>query len=198
MKQRGFGWPWLLGAAALLLAPGCAPNDPLEGRIEAADYVGMSMWRADLGSRLEPAELADLDLALQEIRYQVMAEGMSGSEAVEAGLIEKVHGKSVRDILLSGLRARLARVEREEMSIRLALPINAASVRRRTGVERLERKAQVEDQVGRLEEDDAEVLRLKARLDAYGDRSSAPGACREPRAAAWAPVSPANARRPSA
>jgi hypothetical protein len=157
-----------LGAAALLLAAGCAPNDPLDTRVEATDYVGMTMWRSDLGSRLDRAEEADLDQALQEIRYQVMAEGLSGSEAVEAGLIEKIHGTSVRDILILGLRARLARIEREQMSIRLALPVSAAAVRRRTGVERMEANARVEDQATRLERDDAEALRLKERLQAYG------------------------------
>jgi hypothetical protein len=168
MSRTACEWHRIPVAAALLLAAACAPNDPLETRMEASDYIGLSMWRSDLGSRLDRDEAADLDQALQEIRYQEMAEGLSGSEAVEAGLIERTHGKNVRAILVAGLRERLSRVEKEEMSIRRALPINAASIERRSGVEKLERRAQVEDQAGRLEEADREVLRLKARLAVYG------------------------------
>ena len=169
MVPLGYGLrEWVLMLPLALLACGCSPRDPLETRVNAADVLGFDMWQSDIRERLGPAQRNDLAQALQEIRFHVMAGGASGSAAVEDGLIARIDGKSVREVLALELGWRLERALKEQADLKAAIPYNSQAVHRRKGVESLDMASRVERQVERLEAADEEVARVRSRMAVDG------------------------------
>lgn len=116
----------LAAALACLAAPACGPREPLEGKVDAGDYVSFSMWRSGAAGRLTPRQLADLDEAVQEIRFHVMAAGKaSGSAAVDAGMLRMIDGGTVRHALQLGLGLELKRARAEKSALEASMARNA-------------------------------------------------------------------------
>ena len=111
---------------AVLAVSACGPSDPLEGKVDAVDYVTLSMWRSGAAGRLSPQQLADLDEAVQEIRFHVMAEGkVSGSAAVEEEALHVMEGQTVRHVLRQGLGWELRRASAEKAALEVSMAQNA-------------------------------------------------------------------------
>ena len=111
---------------AVLAVSACGPSDPLEGKVDAVDYVTLSMWRSGAAGRLSPQQLADLDEAVQEIRFHVMAEGkVSGSAAVEEEALHVMEGQTVRHVLRQGLGWELERASAEKAALEVSMAQNA-------------------------------------------------------------------------
>ncbi len=128
--QGRAGGARLCGALAVLVAglgfSACGPSDPLEGKVDAVDYVTFSMWRSGVAGRLTAQQLADLDEAVQEIRFHVMAEGrVSGSAAVEEEALHVIEGKTVRHVLRQGLGWELRRASAEKAALEVSMNQNA-------------------------------------------------------------------------
>jgi hypothetical protein len=116
----------LAGALACLAAQACSPGDPLDSRVEAGDYVTYSMWRSGAAGRLTPLQLADLDEAVQEMRFHVMAEGkVSGSAAIEDEMLRLLNGRTVRGALQVGLGWELERAAAEKSALDASMRQNA-------------------------------------------------------------------------
>jgi len=100
--------------AAGLAAAGCGARDPLESKVTAESPVGLQMWMADASGRLSQEQAANLQEAIQELRFRIMAEGRaSGSGPIEAALCGEIDGKSVREVVIAGFNCEAARLQGE-------------------------------------------------------------------------------------
>jgi len=160
----------LVALLAGLAAGACAPADPLEGRVDAADALAFSMWRSEAAARLMPAQLADLDKAVQEYRFHVMARGgASGSAAVEDAALRMIAGRTLRHVLRQGLGWELERASAEKAALEASMRRNAL-LRTRPGDKASEGYlADLADrQASRLRSAAAEVDHVRERLAAAG------------------------------
>jgi hypothetical protein len=159
----------LIAAAALLLGA-CAKADPLSRTLDASSPLSLTMWRSNANDFLSAEQQADLDLSLQQIRFAIMGEGrVSGSEAIEAELLQRVDGMSVRAVLKLGLGADLAREVAERDATRAFIQRNA-TVRTAAGdlasQDYLEHFRETQER--RLKAAEDEIARVSARLAADG------------------------------
>lgn len=161
----------ILGAALFCLAAAaCGPRDPLDGKVDAGDAVSFSMWKSRAGGGLSALQQADMDQAVQEIRFHVMAEGkVTGRDAVEGATLQAMDERTVRYVLQLGLGWELQRAEAERSAIQAAMGANAL-LRTRPGDR--ESAAYLSDlherQVIRLRAATEEVRRTRERLSAAG------------------------------
>jgi hypothetical protein len=118
---------WRVAAAVLSLAAGgCAPRDPLDTRVSADTYTSFSIFMAKIGERLGPEGTKDLNEAVQEFRFRVMAEGKaSGSDAVDEAMRQAIDGRTVGEVLRGGLGRELTRLEAERDQLRKSMAENA-------------------------------------------------------------------------
>jgi hypothetical protein len=117
---------WILCAALACALSGCAPSDPLDTKVIANDELGLSMWKGDVARSLTLRQAADIDLALQEIRFHIMATGAaSGSKAVEDAMLQSVDGQTLRHVLQEGLGWGLERSEAERSTLEAGMKTNA-------------------------------------------------------------------------
>jgi hypothetical protein len=118
-------WKIIL-AAACAATQGCGPSDPLDLTVKADTYVGFAMWETNARERLDPAQMADFEEAVQEIKYRTMANATKGStETVEEAARDAVDGRSVRYVLELGLGWELSRLQGERAELDKATSGNA-------------------------------------------------------------------------
>jgi len=115
-----------LGAAALalgLLVMGCsrAPTDPMEERVAAGDTLTLSMWRSHLDPILTDEQHAAFDKALEEIKLQIMGQGVHGRAAIDEAFLRKIDGLTVREVTRSGLRWELIQAQAESAALTASL-----------------------------------------------------------------------------
>jgi hypothetical protein len=116
---------WIL-CAAVAWGAGCSPSDPLEYKVIANDELGLSMWRGDASRQLTLRQQSDLDLALQEIRFHIMATGAaSGSKPVEVAMLQMIDGQTLRHVLQQGLGWELERAQAERSTLEAGMKTNA-------------------------------------------------------------------------
>lgn len=128
--ERDFGLPrallWLSCAVLACVLAGCGPSDPLEMKVSANDELALSMWKGEASRDLSPGQLADFDLATQEMRFHIMASGAAtGSAAVEAAMLQMINGQTVRHVLQQGLGWNLERAEAERSTLEAGMRTNA-------------------------------------------------------------------------
>jgi len=83
----------------------------------ASSPIDLVWWRADASGRLDREQWRDLDEAIQEIKFRIMIDHTaSGSDAVDQAMRERINGRTVREVLTTGYRSRLDRlnIERAE------------------------------------------------------------------------------------
>jgi hypothetical protein len=128
-KPRGTppGTPGLAAACAfLLLLAGCGGGDPLDHKVDSGDQISFSIWESKAEASLTPDQVADMNTALQEYKFHIMAEGTAhGSEAIEAALMDAINGQTLRGIMLQGLGWELDRAEAERARLEDSLKKNA-------------------------------------------------------------------------
>jgi hypothetical protein len=119
-------WKILLATVWGAALQGCGPTDPLDLNVNADTYVGFSMWETSARERLEPAQMADFEEALQEIKYRTMADATAGStETVDETTRDAINGRSVRYVLELGLGWELSRLQGERAELDKATNGNA-------------------------------------------------------------------------
>ena len=119
---------WLTVSAALC---GCHPANPLDQKIMASSPIDLVWWRADASGRLDREQWRDLDEAIQEIKFRIMIDHTaSGSDAVDQAMRERINGRTVREVLTTGYRSRLDRLNIERAESINVITTNARLVTR--------------------------------------------------------------------
>ncbi len=139
--------------------------------------MGFAMWRSHAASSLSPEQLADFDQAVQAIRIRVMSVGQtSGSEWIDAEARGIVDGKTVREVLRTGLGWKLELTVAERSALQEALRNNALM---RTNPGDFASAHYLEDlhdrQAARLDAALREEAGIRARLVASGLPADPPG-----------------------
>jgi hypothetical protein len=158
-------------AALVIFVAGCSKGDPLDSPVKAPDETTFNMWRADENGALPPEQLGDIDKAVQEIRFQVIAEGKaSGSEAVEAATLQEIDGMTVRKVLQRGLGLELTRAEAERSMLEESLKVNeqirTRDIYTKTADDLTKLTDQRDRQLPRLQAATEEVERTKRKIAA--------------------------------
>jgi hypothetical protein len=160
--------PRIFGMCACLIAAGCSQGNPLDKRVQSADYVSFAIWEEKVESDLAPDQVADLKQALQEARFHIMAEDTAhGSEAVEAALMDSLNGQTLREVILKGLGWELDRAEAERARLEDSLKKNAQMTTKPGDSDSANYLSDLrERQTNRLEAATEEVNRTRARITA--------------------------------
>ena len=164
-------FPRVLAIALVLLAlAGCGPRDPLESTVDGGDPLSFSMWRSHAADRLSPDQLGDFDHAVQAIRIRVMSVGQtSGSEGIDLAMLRIVDGKTVREVLRTGLGWELELAEAERLTLEDSLRKNALMRTRPGDTASANYLSDLHDrQAARLGAATLEVARIRGRLAASG------------------------------
>lgn len=168
-KRSGQAAGWL-GVIVLGLAS-CArpPADPLDQSVTFTTLSAQQQWRGRIGRDVKPEQAADIDVAIQELKFQAMAGGVSGSEAIAAAVAEQTNGKTVRQLIELGLCAKLDRLEEQRNAATNFLAQNALLVTRDTdpaSTEYLAKKRS--NQLARRNALDTEIAAVRERMKADG------------------------------
>jgi hypothetical protein len=172
-KKRATVLVFAGAAAALLFGCDHKPADPLDSVIKAETPLDLQRWRERLADDLKPEQAQDVDVAIQELKFQSMAQGVSGTAAVDATVVEKVKNKTARQLIELGLTAKLDRLEQQQTTINTFIAQNAMLVTRggdATSADYLARKR--EDQVARRDALAKEIAGARERMKA--DRITPP------------------------
>lgn len=102
---------WILGLAGALVASGCGPRDPLAAHVDAETPEALASWRRR-AERLAPGPAwPELTEMLRELR---LASSVGRDEpAADRAVCERIRGKTLREVLVLGHQARLARLRKE-------------------------------------------------------------------------------------
>lgn len=167
MNKRGAFVLTLLG---FVLLSGCARRDPLDNVVQADSGLSLLLWRRDAGGGVA---WADFDVALQELRFEVMIRGEAhGSEEIEQRVRARIHGHTVREVLLAGWEKRRTRFATERAQL--------------TGF--LEKNEQLKDVPGSAEAD-AYLENKQRQLNEQRDRAARQVRDAEAKLASWQPAS---------
>ncbi len=133
-SQSGSGFSSLrraLAVAVLVVTVGCGPSDPLAKTIRAKGAIAVNVWQAGLPGEFSVAERLRIEGALQEIRLKIMGDKeATGSEPITVALGEKIHGRTVREVIQLGCESRLLRLRGEGAGLERALEQNSRLVTR--------------------------------------------------------------------
>jgi hypothetical protein len=173
MEPRGLSRGPALAAASLALVAlcsACVPSDPLERKLNGSDPTSFAMSTTDARTSLSPEQVADLDQALQQIKFAVMAEGKeSGGDAVASELIRRVDGKTVRAVIEMGFRLELLRALAERDSMTACLVRDAAAKTAPGDFSKADLLDHIrEAHTERLRSATVEIAQVRARLTADG------------------------------
>jgi hypothetical protein len=172
----------LLLAALALAASGCGPTDPLDGKVDAADDLALSMWRSKAEGDLSPQQLQDFDRSVQEIKFHIMAAGSaSGAEAVGLAMRQSIDGQTLRHVLQQGLGWELERAEAERSTLETGMKQNALMTTRPGDTDSANYLADLKErQTVRLRAATDEVNHARERLAAAGGSAPAPVPTKSP------------------
>lgn len=123
-------FPMTLRTLACLLLScvmvGCSPVKPLEQKIKAGSSNEFTLWRMHVRQSLDPAQWADVDVAVQEIKIRMMIDRIaSGSEAVDEAMRARIDGCSVSEVLKTGFRSKYDRLTGELSELEAVIERNA-------------------------------------------------------------------------
>jgi hypothetical protein len=135
----------VLAACVIALTGGCGPSDPWLQQVSAKSPTEFNIWQSRLAGKFSAADRTRIADALQEVRLQIMGERelrramdepvISGSEAIESALRERVHGRPLREVLQLGYEIRVRRLSRELAGLEDAMKRNAGLVTKPGDVE---------------------------------------------------------------
>lgn len=112
MKPRCGQWAgWILGLASVIATSGCGAGDPLAARVEAENPETLASWRKRAELRAPGPAWPELAEMLRELR---LASSVGRDEpAADGAVCERIRGKTLREVLILGHQARLARLRKE-------------------------------------------------------------------------------------
>lgn len=102
-----------LVSAWCVLITGCTQERRGDTTIDSSSTLKFAIWRSKVGAEFTPKEWAAFDVALQEIRYEAMAAGFSGSASIDSAVRELIDGQTVEYVVQRGLNRKLNRYIRE-------------------------------------------------------------------------------------
>lgn len=115
--------PFVIGCALLF---GCARTPPYQQLVTADTPVNFAMWRAENSDSLTPKEWMLFDQAMTALKLKIMMEGQaSGSEAIDQAMRTKIDGVQLGEVILSGLRIRLKRMQADKTILEESLLANS-------------------------------------------------------------------------
>jgi len=128
------------------------------------------MWRSHAAADMSPEQVSDFDEAVQAIRIRVMSVGnTTGSEWIEAEMLKLVNGKTVRDVIGTGLSWKLELTVAEREVLEDSLRKNALMRTRPGDTESARYLADLHDrQAARLEAALREEAQIRSSLAACG------------------------------
>ncbi len=148
----------------VLLLVSCTRTAPLDEKISATTPMALTMWRSSLGTGLTQAQWKAFDLALQEIKNDVMFKNeATGSEAIAEAMRARIEGRPVREILTLGFTLKCARLEYEQAEYEKMISYNS-NFRTRAGDTEaaLSLAALIKRQHERLKQIKAELAQTRA------------------------------------
>lgn len=99
--------------ALLSVVPGCGKKSGLDYQVVARTPDELAATREHLENVLDPQHLQFFDTAVQELKLDAMNAGIEGAARRDEEMRTRVEGKSVRDVILLGWKARQGRLTRE-------------------------------------------------------------------------------------
>ena len=158
----------LLGLAFVLaaLSASCQRGDPAQHPVTAATVTEFTRWRTGLSDKLSAEQWREFDLVVQEIKLRVMADKeATGSEAVDAAMRKRIHGKTLSQVLALGTDYKIQRLTADRAELARTLEQNT-SMRGKAGDTAAGKHLDSlrERQQARLERLDAEIAGLQQRL----------------------------------
>jgi hypothetical protein len=113
---------WSVGLLVLvsLFVASCDSRSPLDREVKAGSTEEWQAWQS---RGYVPADYrADFDKAIQELKIRVMNEkGTSQSDVLNEGMRARIHGNTLREVLIAGFQARRDRLERERLEVQARL-----------------------------------------------------------------------------
>ena len=157
-------------ACLCVVCDGCTRVDPQHALIAAEDGPAFAAWQRKVVSEFPAALRQEFADAVQEIRFHLGAQpGVTGRDAVEAALCQRIDGHTVTEVLLLGDGFKLSRLEADRVQLQRVTNANAHLVTKpddRAAANQLEQlRAQ---QQKRLDGIDADIRQAKARIAANG------------------------------
>jgi hypothetical protein len=153
--------------------------------------MDLVLWRDRVGGGLTPAQCLDFDAALQEIRFNIMADGeATGARAIEEALREKIAGRTVRQVLQIGYESKLARLNADSEKLDSFIRRNA-QLRPVDGISADFLVDVHDEQVSRLRAMDEESEEIGRKLDLLLQRPHSVRRSRAPLPEAPKPQAPA-------
>lgn len=100
-------------ATASMMIVGCGSKNPMDLEVKAASADEFSAFRERVSSQLTADQRTWFDTAVQELKMKAIDEGVKGIEGREQSVRAAMNGKSVRETIVLGWKARIARLEGE-------------------------------------------------------------------------------------
>ncbi|HUR59418.1 MAG TPA: hypothetical protein VM029_17005 [Opitutaceae bacterium] len=116
------------GAVAFIIffATSCQRTARYDEKVTAETAADFGRWQRDVQGSFKPAEWAEFEAALQDIKVRIIAhKEASGAAGVNDALRPKIHGRTVRDVLRQGYEAKLWRLNVELTELEKMIKGNA-------------------------------------------------------------------------
>jgi hypothetical protein len=118
--------PLILVFAFCVVATGCQRTPRYEQKVAAETTSDFGRWQRDVQGSFKPAEWAEFESALQDIKVRIIAhKEATGADGVNDALRPKIHGRTVREVLRQGYEAKLWRLNVELTELEKMIKANA-------------------------------------------------------------------------
>lgn len=146
----------LISLLAVLLLAGCTPRDPLDWKIDGRNANELQGWLDHTIEKM-PAPLADeFSVAVVRIRDTTHGWTKANPEATTNPLCFRLHGRTVRDVLIEGLQLQAddlaARVKNDKANILRLIESDANTTRTPVAEARYQRQLERFRHQGELNE----------------------------------------------
>ncbi|HVU35822.1 MAG TPA: hypothetical protein VHE61_20450 [Opitutaceae bacterium] len=107
------------------LFPGCSRPDPSLQSIDARNYGAFYYWRSSVSSHFTPQRWSDFHDAIQELRFEAMARGVTGTDAINEALCARINGRTVAEVFRMADEGKLTRLRTERDQLKTMVDSNA-------------------------------------------------------------------------
>ena len=99
-------------------SPKSPPQDPRTAPISAAAPKDFAKWQGAAFAIMSPAEREEFERGLNELRNQIRNEIRARNEVIDEGVVtrtshERIHGKTIREVLIMAYTSEVERIPRE-------------------------------------------------------------------------------------
>ena len=159
--------PLLVTLVTFVFLAGCARSPKGPPRVDGRNFTAFYFWRSSVSSQFTPDGWREFNNAIQEIRFGVMAHGVTGQAAIDQAMCDQVNGHTIPEVLQMGDNARLDRLIPLRNKLKLILDANGLlAPRPGESTDFIDRR--IEDQRQRLAAVNADIEATNRRLVAHG------------------------------